>query len=334
MPTPLRDVPLPAVELIKAFEGIPDGDPGTVNIDAYLCPAGVWTIGWGHAIVDGGVQLKGAANRARARALYPGGITRAQAQTLLQADLIPRCASVLSLVRTPLNDGALGALVAFVFNVGAANFAASTLLKRLNAGDRVGAADQFLAWDKARVDGVLKALAGLTRRRKAERAMFLGQDWRAAGAVPASRSRGALPGPLPVPEMPDEDRAAAAAQFRHEEPERQKVQTEPGTPRAPRTPRALESPKAPKAPEVPKVPKAPKAPRAPKAPKDQPAATTRAGKRAVTAQAAASDEPPAPAPPPKPAAAAATVKPRGRTTTPKAQPPVPPARRRAPRTGR
>lgn len=211
MPAPLRDVPLPAVELIKAFEGIPDGDPSTVNIDAYLCPAGVWTIGWGHALVDNGTQLKGAAKLARARALYPGGITREQAQTLLQADLLPRCASVLSLVKTALDDNALGALVAFVFNVGAANFAASTLLKRLNAGDRAGAADQFLAWDKARVNGVLQPLAGLTRRRRAERALFLGEDWRAAAAEGARRSRGAArsapPGPLPVPEMPAADRA-------------------------------------------------------------------------------------------------------------------------------
>ncbi len=222
-PPPLRDVPAPAIALIKAFEGIPDGDPTTVNIDAYLCPAGVWTIGWGHAIVDGGAQLKGAQNRARARALYPGGITLQQAETLLAADLLPRCASVLSLARVPLTDGMLGALVAFVFNVGAANFAASTLLKRLNLGDRAGAADQFLAWDKARVNGVLKPLAGLTRRRRAERALFLGEDWQvaalpAAPAVSRSRSRsaavgleGALPAgpsrsrlkPLPVPEPPE-----------------------------------------------------------------------------------------------------------------------------------
>ena len=204
MPAPLRDVPLQAVELIKGFEGIPDGDPSSVNIDAYLCPAGIWTIGWGHAIVDGGAQLKGLANKARARALYPGGITREQAQVLLQADLLPRCASVLSLVKQPLDDGMLGALVAFVFNVGAANLSASTLLKRLNAGDRTAAADQFLAWDQARVNGVLQPLAGLTRRRRAERAMFLGQDWRtAAGTAP--RSRAALL-PLPVPEVPVHDR--------------------------------------------------------------------------------------------------------------------------------
>lgn len=46
MPAALRDPPDEAVELIKAFEGIPDGDPSTINIDAYLCPAGVWAIGW------------------------------------------------------------------------------------------------------------------------------------------------------------------------------------------------------------------------------------------------------------------------------------------------
>lgn len=204
MPAPLRDVPQEGIELIKCFEGIPDGDPSTVNIDAYICPAGVWTIGWGHAIVDGGAQLKGPTNKARARALYPGGITREQAEALLHGDLIPRAASVSSLAKVALDDGAFAALMALVFNIGAANLAASTLLRKLNAGDVQGAAEQFLAWDKARVNGVLKPLAGLTRRRRAERAMFLGQDWR---TVAAARSRERL-GVLPVPEMPAEDAAA------------------------------------------------------------------------------------------------------------------------------
>lgn len=205
MQPPLRNVPPEAVELIKCFEGIPDGDPGTVKIDAYLCPAGVWTIGWGHAIVDGGVQLKGPANKFRARVLYPGGITREQAEALLRADLIPRAASVSSLLKVATTEAQFGALVALVFNIGAANLGASTLLRKLNLGDLAGAADQFLVWDKARVHGVLQALAGLSRRRRAERAMFLGQDWRAAAA--ATRSRRAL-GVLPVPETPTEDKAA------------------------------------------------------------------------------------------------------------------------------
>lgn len=210
MPAPLRDVPQEAIELIKSFEGIPDGDPSTVNIDAYICPAGVWTIGWGHAIVDGGVQLKGPANKAHARALYPGGITRQQAQDLLRGDLVPRAASLSSLLKVAVNDAQFGALLALVFNIGAANLGASTLLRKVNAGDMQGAADQFLAWDKARVNGVLQALAGLTRRRKAERAMFLGQDWRAAAA---SRSREKLE-VLPVPEMPEEDAALMRAAAR------------------------------------------------------------------------------------------------------------------------
>ncbi len=208
MPPPLRNVPPEAVELIKSFEGIPDGDPSTVKIDAYLCPAGVWTIGWGHAIVDGGVQLKGPANKFRARVLYPGGITREQAEALLRADLIPRAASVSSLLKVTTTEAQFGALMALVFNIGAANLAASTLLRKLNAGDVAAAADQFLAWDKARVNGVLQPLAGLTRRRRAERAMFLGQDWRAAAA--ATRSRLAL-GVQPVPEMPAEDKAVVRA---------------------------------------------------------------------------------------------------------------------------
>jgi GH24 family phage-related lysozyme (muramidase) len=204
MPAPLRDVPQAAIELIKSFEGIPDGDPATVHIDAYLCPAGVWTIGWGHALMDRGAQLKGPENKLRARQLYPGGITREQAEALLRGDLIPRAASVSSLLKVAVSDHQFGALIALVFNIGAANLAASTLLRKLNAGDMAGAAEQFLAWDKARVGGVLQPLAGLTRRRRAERAMFLGQDWRAAVAT---RGRVSL-AVLPVPELPDEDRRA------------------------------------------------------------------------------------------------------------------------------
>jgi lysozyme len=206
-PAPLREVPREGLELIKAFEGIPDGDPSTVNIDAYLDPVGIWTIGWGHAIPYKGEFLRGAQNRAIARALYPGGITRAQAEALLRADLIDTSAAVLRLVAVPLNDGAFGALVSFAFNVGTGALGKSTLLRLLNAGDRAGAAQQFLAWDKGRINGVLHPLPGLTRRRRAERAMFLGENWRAAGGVvavsrsvkPRARTRTPTAPPTPAP---------------------------------------------------------------------------------------------------------------------------------------
>ncbi len=189
---PLRDVPQPAVELIKSFEGLVDGDPGTVNLDAYLDPVGIWTIGWGHAVRFRGQFLRGVENRGIARALYRGGITRAQAEALLRGDLIDYAGSVLMLVKVTLTDGQYGALVSFAFNVGVGALSQSTLLRKLNARDFAGAADQFLVWNKGRKNGVLVELPGLTRRRRAERAMFLGQNWRAAsqpGAAVLSAAR-------------------------------------------------------------------------------------------------------------------------------------------------
>lgn len=187
MPAPLRDVPQEGIELIKSFEGIPDGDPDTVNIDAYLDPVGIWTIGWGHAITHNGGFLRGAQNKTVARSLFPGGITREQAETLLRGDLVDTAAGVARLVPAA-DDNQFAALVSFAFNAGVGSLQKSTLLRKLLAGDVAGAADQFLVWNKARNgQGVLVELAGLTRRRRAERALFLGQDWRAASA---SRSRG------------------------------------------------------------------------------------------------------------------------------------------------
>jgi lysozyme len=183
MPAALRDAPDEAIEMIKSFEGVPDGDPTTVNLDAYLDPVGIWTIGWGHAIpAPSGGWLRGPENKATARSLYPGGITLAQADALLRGDLVDSCRDVLRLVKVDLNDGEFGALVSFTFNLGAGSLGQSTLLRLLNAGDRAGAADQFLVWNKGRVNGVLQPMKGLTRRRTAERALFLGLDWRAAGA--------------------------------------------------------------------------------------------------------------------------------------------------------
>ena len=72
MPAALRDVPREGIELIKSFEGIPDGDPTTVRIDAYLDPVGIWTIGWGHAITHNGRFLRGAQNKAVAALAVSG----------------------------------------------------------------------------------------------------------------------------------------------------------------------------------------------------------------------------------------------------------------------
>ncbi|MCY1305462.1 Lysozyme RrrD [compost metagenome] len=72
-------------------------------------------------------------------------------------------------MRVPLSQGQFDALASFVFNLGSGNLQCSTLLRKLNAKDYAGAADEFPRWNKA--GG--KVLAGLTRRRAAERALFL-----------------------------------------------------------------------------------------------------------------------------------------------------------------
>jgi lysozyme len=164
-----REINQAGLDLIKSFEGIPDGDPDTVNIDPYLDPVGIWTIGWGHAIRQNGRYLRGETDKAAAYALFPGGITLAQAEALLRGDLVEAEQDVGRLVKVPVSDNEFAALVSFTFNLGAANLGASTLLRELNAGNTQAAADQFGRWVMA---GGVK-LAGLVRRRAAERALFL-----------------------------------------------------------------------------------------------------------------------------------------------------------------
>jgi lysozyme len=158
------------IDLVKRFEGVADGDPTTVNLDPYMDPVGIWTVGWGHAIRWNGRFLRGTGDRATAAALYVGGISQEQADTLLLADLLDTCRDVeLVLKGEKVTDGQFAALVSFAFNCGVGALKRSTLLKRVFAGRFAEAADQFLLWDKA--GGAV--LPGLTRRRQAERKLFL-----------------------------------------------------------------------------------------------------------------------------------------------------------------
>lgn len=143
------------INIVKKFEGLHKvTDSGDVR--AYRCPAGKWTIGYGHT--------KGVRSGMRA--------TPAQCEEFLVEDLNEAGAIVRRYVNVPLSQNQYDALVSFVFNLGGGNFQSSTLLKKLNKGlyDEVPA--QILRWNKARVDGVLTELRGLTRRRTAEAALF------------------------------------------------------------------------------------------------------------------------------------------------------------------
>ncbi len=143
------------IHLIKHFESF--------RSKPYLCSGNKWTIGWGHT--------KGVTKDTKP-------ITWDEGEELLVEDLAEFEAGVNSLVKVPLLQCEFDALVSFAFNVGTdidddilpEGLGDSTLLKKLNAGDVIGAADEFLKWNKAK--GVV--LNGLVKRRAAERAMFLG----------------------------------------------------------------------------------------------------------------------------------------------------------------
>jgi lysozyme len=133
-------------EIIKQFEGL--------RLEAYKCPADVWTIGYGHT------------NKVK-----PGdAITEGEADILLALDVQEAERAVSSYVDVDINQNQFDALVSFVYNLGAGNFKSSTLLKKLNQGDYLGAANEFQRWNKA--GG--KVLRGLVRRREAEANLFIG----------------------------------------------------------------------------------------------------------------------------------------------------------------
>lgn len=133
------------VNLIKGFEGL--------RLDSYLCPAGVWTIGYGHTL---GVKRRQT-------------ITEHEALIFLYQDLEKFEAGVGRLVAVSLTENQRASLVSFSFNVGLHSLADSTLLKKLNAGDYESTANEFLRWNK----GGGKVLAGLVKRRNDERNLFL-----------------------------------------------------------------------------------------------------------------------------------------------------------------
>jgi lysozyme len=153
-------VPDCGLALIERFEGLGDGDERAPGLQPYLCPAGYWTLGWG-AIHD-------ASGRRVTRATP--AIDADEATRLLGRDAIAAAEAAvrLSLPRA-LADHQLGALVSFIYNLGAGAYQASTLRRRVRTGDDDAASEEFLRWVHARG----RVLPGLIRRRAAEKRLWL-----------------------------------------------------------------------------------------------------------------------------------------------------------------
>tara|TARA_X000001382_G_scaffold115198_1_gene93846 strand:- start:869 stop:1432 length:564 start_codon:yes stop_codon:yes gene_type:complete len=143
------------INLIKQFEGL-HKQTAEGDVRAYRCVAGRWTLGWGHT--------HGVRSGMRA--------TIEQCEEYLLEDLREVGQYINALVEVPLNQAQFDSLSCFIFNCGGNAFKKSTLLRKLNKSEYDEVPAQLMRWNKARVDGVLTPLPGLTRRRSAEAALF------------------------------------------------------------------------------------------------------------------------------------------------------------------
>lgn len=138
------------IDLICDFEG--------KRLVAYDDGVGIWTIGFGTTVYPNGIRVK-----------KGDTCTEAQAKVYMQNDLKKFEYTVNSAVNIPLNQNQYDALVSLTYNIGATAFSKSTLVKKLNAGDIRGAADQFDVW----INAGGKRMQGLVNRRSKEKLLFL-----------------------------------------------------------------------------------------------------------------------------------------------------------------
>jgi lysozyme len=137
------------IALIKKFEGC--------ELEAYKCPAGVWTIGYGHTkdVKEG------------------DRINKDEANYLLEEEMIEYEGYINDMVNVPLDQNQFDALTSWVYNLGSSNLMSSTMLTLLNEGKYDEVPQQIKRWNKA--GG--KVLDGLVKRREAEALLFEGKEW-------------------------------------------------------------------------------------------------------------------------------------------------------------
>lgn len=143
------------IDLIVKYESF--------SAEPYLDPVGIPTIGYGSTYYEDGTRVK----------MSDPSISKKRAEILFTYVLSETIINIKRYLKVKLNSNQFSAIVSLVYNIGIGNFSTSTLLRLLNKGNFSGAADQFLVWNKARVNGKLKVLNGLTKRRAEERALFL-----------------------------------------------------------------------------------------------------------------------------------------------------------------
>lgn len=145
------------IRLIAKFEGL--------KLRPYKCPAGLWTVGFGTLIGDG-KSLPSEWNRT---------FTFDECMDMLKKSLRSKERGIKRLITYPLTQNEFDAIVSFVYNLGLGCLQRSTLRQKLNRGDKEGAIASLLKYNKARINGTLQEVRGLTRRRLAEAKLFRGK---------------------------------------------------------------------------------------------------------------------------------------------------------------
>jgi lysozyme len=141
------------VAFIKTWEGC--------SLKAYLDSVNVATIGYGCIAYPDGRPVR-----------LGDQITQEQADALLTGECTEVAEAISALIRVDVGQNQFDALTSLAYNIGEGAFASSTLLRKLNASDIEGAAEQFLVWNKGTIDGVKVEIPGLTNRRQAEKQLF------------------------------------------------------------------------------------------------------------------------------------------------------------------
>lgn len=143
------------IDLVKKFEGL--------FLQSYYCPAQIVTIGWGSTMYKDGKKIK-----------MGEVITLADAEDLLMWELNKK---TIALHGLKLNQNQFDSCLSFIYNLGIGAFNKSTLLKKIKVNpDDATIKDEFMKWNKARVNGQLVVLKGLTNRRTAEVALYYKKD--------------------------------------------------------------------------------------------------------------------------------------------------------------
>lgn len=155
------------IDLIKHYESLHDGNLSLIGLQPKMCPAGIWTEGYGHAMYYSGRYLNGEEDAEKAINLSTVK-TEEDAIRVLKYDL-QKYSKLIESLNLKVNQNQFDALVSFIYNVGSGAFSESTLLRRIvmrTSNELI--TDAFLMWNKCKG----KELKGLTYRRKTEALLY------------------------------------------------------------------------------------------------------------------------------------------------------------------